>query len=122
MTLAISTLFLLQLGVGLSCDCPDELFVHAKQLEAPIPDLRPLGCDDLGPPVIEIIIGGNGEIEEVEFLKSSGCVSADRSLEECLTQWRYEPATCASEPVSETITVVVHWHLEERDTEDNPCA
>lgn len=104
-------------------DCPAEQLVHAKRAYAPIPYVRGLlpECDRLDLPTVQLHVAASGRIRKARVLKGSGCSAVDQRLLECTDYWRFEPARCESEPVSEALSITINWHLEERPVEDDPC-
>lgn len=120
--LLLLSLFVLGSGGTSTAACRPEDFSHAKRIYAPLPYIRDAAptCKHIGVPALRLRIDEKGGIDEARFLKSSGCKLADEKLRACLVYWRYEPATCAGEPVAEVMTVTINWHLEERQVQD-PC-
>ena len=104
---------------GTSSACVPEQLTHASKKYAPLPGIRDLTeeCGHIGTPTIQATVGVDGSLGEVRLLKSSGCKTGDERLKACLRFWRYEPATCAEEPIAEDVTITVHWHLEETEKE-----
>lgn len=62
-----------------------------------------------GVPVVEIVIGIDGRVERIRFLKSVDS-EFDRAIIAAISQWRYEPAKLNGEPVAVYLNLTVHVH------------
>ena len=103
--LLLLSLFVLGGGGCSTATCPTEDLSHARRIHAPLPYIRDAaaGCKHIGVPALRLRIDEKGGIDQARFLKSSGCKVADERLRACLAYWRYEPATCAGEPVAAAV-------------------
>lgn len=102
--------------------CPEENMSHAKRVYTPIPLLRDLvgECEEIAPPTLELEISVKGLVSSKRLLKSSGCPAADDRLQHCMGFWRFEPATCDGQAVTDKIILTINWHVEEVSTAE-PC-
>lgn len=70
-------------------------------------------CEDRWPPLIVVksVIGKDGRLGSVEFLKQAPGPCAERRIREALEQWRFRPARLHGEPVAVyyAITMQVHF-------------
>ncbi len=62
---------------------------------------------------LSVLIGSDGEVGEVQILKSSGRADCDESAKRTLLQsWRFEPATSNGIPISWREKIAVAYQLE----------
>jgi periplasmic protein TonB len=61
--------------------------------------------------ILEAILTGNGDVEDVRVLKSAGNSMLDESAVRAVRQWKYKPALLNGKPVKVYLTVTVMFKL-----------
>ena len=94
-------------------ECPDGQLKEPVAHYRPVPSGRLLQADCPDPllsPDLRVGIDSAGRVAAVEYVRSSGCPTADEALRRCVSRWGFEPATCDGEPVGITRGVWMVWN------------
>lgn len=98
-----------QLPVGA---CPEGNLKEPVARYEPVPSgsvLQERCPERMVAPNLLLEINSEGRIDSVDFVRASGCQSADEALRRCVSRWVFEPAICDGEPVSVTRGLLVVW-------------
>jgi len=60
-----------------------------------------------GPTIVELVIGTDGTVRTIRFLKSPGG-KIEPIVAAALKQWRFEPATRDGQPIEVSYVLAVH--------------
>lgn len=99
-------------GASEKRSCSDGIHEDPRKLYAPMlpTSVAREICDrPVLAPVFEYTVLADGHVGKIKLLKSSGCVAVDDEVERCLSEWRFEPATCSGEPVGVKRGFTVNW-------------
>ena len=110
-----ATLAMTALLPACGSDSPEPAaFIPSTQVTAvrtPMPDYpAELGCAGIGGVVtLSLTIGADGKPANVQLVGSSGQAALDKSAQEGVKSWQFEPATRGGKPVLQTIQVPVNF-------------
>lgn len=90
---------------------PPSVFKEPKALVTPLPEYRIVreGCDKFRPPVVQFLVEKDGSTKKHELIRGTGCEKSDEIVLNALKNWRYEPATCDGEPITQQVIITIRW-------------
>jgi len=68
-----------------------------------------------GKTVLDCVIDEQGKVTQAKVSKSSGNPDLDKSAEETVKAWTFQPATLKGKPVAVSYTLTINFTLDEKD-------
>lgn len=73
------------------------------------PESQPIGAAGQGQVGLELVLGTDGQVDDVTVTKSSGDAHLDAAAQLSAANWRYTPAKKATQPIFVRLPVVVNF-------------
>jgi len=82
---------------GPAMEADPGVIVQPVPLFSPLPGLLVAaeGCKTYSSPVVRFLVGEDGDVRNVSFVRDTTCESANKKLMEFLQTWRFSPGSCA---------------------------